>query len=128
MRSLALLFLLALGADARPPIRVQRRPATSAAAAPTVTLIDPGWGLSTGQEVTITGTGFSAGATVSIGGSACTSVVVVSATSITCTAAGPLSASPENVTVTNTDTQSGTMAGSGECQGAASDHGYCYVS
>jgi hypothetical protein len=81
------------------------------APAPTVTGIAPTSGPAAGgTAVTITGTGFGAGATVTIGGSAATSVVVVNATSITATTPAH-TAGAVNVTVTNTDLQSGSCAG-----------------
>jgi IPT/TIG domain/Carboxypeptidase regulatory-like domain/PKD-like domain len=75
----------------------------------TVTSIVPAAGSTFGgQPVTINGTGFLAGATVSIGGSAATNVVVVNSTKIT--AKTPAHAGGAvNVTVTNTDTGSGTL-------------------
>ncbi|MCI0342029.1 MAG: IPT/TIG domain-containing protein [Planctomycetales bacterium] len=78
--------------------------------APTLTSIAPVSGPTAGgTSVTLAGTGFQSGATIAIGGSAATSVVVVSATSIT--AATPSgSAGPANVTVTNPDSQSATIA------------------
>src|SRR5204862_110487 len=84
---------------------------TYLAPAPTVTGVSPASGQTTGGTAnTITGTGFTTGATVSAGGPAATSVTVVNATTITATtpahAAGAVS-----VTVTNSDVQSGTLAG-----------------
>jgi hypothetical protein len=75
----------------------------------TVTSIVPANGSSFGgQPVTINGTGFLAGATVTIGGNAATNVVVVNSTKIT--AKTPAHAGGTvNVTVTNTDTGSGTL-------------------
>jgi hypothetical protein len=85
--------------------------------APTVTSIAPNTGTANGgTAVTITGTGFLAGATVSFGGTASTGVTVVSGTSITATAPAH-SAGVVSVVVTNTDSQSGTLA-----------NGYTYVS
>jgi hypothetical protein len=79
-------------------------------AAPTVTLIAPASGPTTGSTaVTITGTAFRTGATVTIGGTAATSVVVVSATSITATTPAHV-AGAADVVVTNSDTQAGTLA------------------
>ncbi len=78
--------------------------------APTVTTISPTSGpASGGTPVTITGTGFLAGATVSLGGTAATGVTVVSSTSITATTAAH-AAGTVNVVVTNTDSQTGTLA------------------
>ena len=78
--------------------------------APTVTSVSPTFGNPAGGTlVTITGTGFVAGASVDFGSSACTGITVLSATSITCTtpahALGTVA-----VTVTNADTQSGSLA------------------
>jgi hypothetical protein len=78
--------------------------------APTVSAVAPGFGgIAGGTAITITGTGFLAGATVDLSGSACTGVTVVSATSITCTTSAH-AAGPVNVTVTNSDTQSGYLS------------------
>jgi len=68
-----------------------------------------------GQPVTINGTGFAAGATVTFGGTAATSVVVVSSIKITATTPAH-SPGAVNVTVTNTDTSTGTLV-----------NGYTYV-
>lgn len=78
--------------------------------APTVTAISPTSGsTSGGTSVTITGTGFLSGATVSIGGSPATNVVVVSSISITAKTASH-TAGAADVVVTNSDTQTGTLA------------------
>ncbi|HET7436081.1 MAG TPA: IPT/TIG domain-containing protein [Thermoanaerobaculia bacterium] len=81
---------------------------TSVAPAVTVTSVTPDHGpYLGGTPVTIAGTGFTAGATVTFGGVAATNVVVVNATSIT--AKTPAHAGGAvNVTVTNTNTSSGT--------------------
>jgi hypothetical protein len=80
-------------------------------AAPTVTALTPGTGPTTGGTgLTITGTGFQSGATVSVGGTAATGLTVVSNTSITATAP-PHSAGTVDVIVTNSDGQSGKLAG-----------------
>ena len=77
--------------------------------APTVTGISPSSGPATGgTAVTITGTGFSSGATVRLGGTTATGVTVVSSTSITATTPAH-AAGVVDVTVTNTDNQSGTL-------------------
>lgn len=81
----------------------------TAAAPPTVLVVAPTSGTTGGgTPVTITGTGFVAGATVKFGADAATSVVVVSAAQLTAVtpahAAGTVA-----VTVTNSDTQSGTL-------------------
>ncbi len=75
----------------------------------TVTSVSPTGGtIAGGSSVTINGTGFNAGATVTFGGSAATNVVVVSSIKITArTPAHTLGA--VNVTVTNTDTSTGTL-------------------
>ncbi len=78
-------------------------------AAPVVSSLSPTSGiLAGGTAITITGTGFLSGAAVSIGGSGCTSVSVSSATSITCTTPSH-AAGAVTVSVTNTDTQSGSL-------------------
>lgn len=92
---------------------------TNAYAAPTVTGITPSSG-ATGTSASITdlsGTGFRAGATVKLQKSgetaiAATNVVVVSGTQITCSVdlAGAATGAWD-VVVTNTDGQSGTLAG-----------------
>jgi len=85
--------------------------------APTVTSIAPNTGsASGGTAITITGTGFLAGATVSFGGTSASGVTVVNNTSITATAPAH-SAGVVSVVVTNTDSQSGTLA-----------NGYTYLS
>ncbi len=77
--------------------------------APTVSGITPNSGTTAGgTPVTISGTGFLAGVTVTIGGTAATGVNVVNSTSITATTPAH-SAGGVNVTVTNTDGQSGTL-------------------
>jgi hypothetical protein len=75
----------------------------------TVTTILPVNGSAAGgTSVTINGTGFATGAGVTIGGTAATNVVVVSATKIT--AKTPVhAAATVNVTVTNTDSSTGTL-------------------
>jgi hypothetical protein len=84
--------------------------------APTVTSITPNSGsASGGTAVTITGTGFLSGATVSFGGTAATGVTVVNSTSITATTAAH-AAGAVSMVITNTDSQSGTLA-----------NGYTYI-
>jgi hypothetical protein len=79
-------------------------------AAPTVSAISPNTGsTSGGTSVTITGTNFLAGASVTIGGTAATNVVVASGTSITAVT-GAHAAGVVDVTVTNADNQSGSLA------------------
>jgi len=58
--------------------------------------------------VTISGSGFVSGATVDLGGNACTGVGFVSASELTCTT--PAGTGTVDVTVTNPDTQSDTLA------------------
>ncbi len=78
-------------------------------AAPTVTSIAPAIGSTGGgTTVTLTGTGFLVGAAVSIGGASCTTSLVTS-TQILCSTAVH-AAGTADVTVTNTDTQAGTLA------------------
>ena len=79
--------------------------------APTVGSISPSSGPKTGgTPVTINGTGFVSGAAVTIGGVVATGVTFVSSTSITAiTPAG--TAGPQNVVVTNPDSQFGTLTG-----------------
>jgi len=77
--------------------------------APTVAALSPVQGSTAGgTAVTITGTNFVTGATVTIGGTAATNVVVVGSTQIT--AATPAGAAgPAMVTVTNPDSQTGSL-------------------
>ncbi len=78
--------------------------------APTVSSIAPTSGSQAGgTAVTITGTGFLSGATVKFGGTPATNVTVVSATSITATAPAH-AAGKVDVVVTNSDSQSATLA------------------
>jgi len=78
--------------------------------APTVTSISPNTGTTAGgTPVTITGTGFQSGATVTVGGTAATGVTVVSSKSITATTPAH-GAGAVDIVVTNTDSQSGTLA------------------
>lgn len=89
---------------------ITRTDAYTYRAAPVVSSISPTSGSVNGNtEVTITGTGFLAGATVTFGGPSrlCTSVVI-SATSITCRTPSN-TAGFVNVTVTNTDAQTGSL-------------------
>jgi hypothetical protein len=75
----------------------------------TVTNVSPNNGTYLGgTNVTITGTGFLAGASVTFDASAATSVVVVNSTTITAVTPAH-AAGAVNVTVTNTDTTSGTL-------------------
>src|SRR5262249_44239699 len=78
--------------------------------APTVSSVTPNIGLTGGGTgVTIAGTNFVSGATVTFGGTAATSVVVVSGTQITATTPAH-AAGAVTVTVTNPDTQSGSLS------------------
>ncbi|MGC2182388.1 MAG: IPT/TIG domain-containing protein, partial [Terriglobales bacterium] len=79
--------------------------------APTVTSISPASGTTAGgTAVSITGTGFLAGAMVKLGGTAASGVTVVNSTTISATAPAH-AAGAVSVIVTNTDSQSGTLAG-----------------
>ena len=84
--------------------------ATLAGPAPVITGVSPSTGSTAGgTSVTVSGAAFVSGATVSIAGSSCV-VSATTATSITCTTpAGTPGAS--NVTVTNPDLQTVTLAG-----------------
>jgi hypothetical protein len=76
---------------------------------PTVTSVTPTSGPDTGgTAVTITGANFVSGATVTFGGTAATGVTFVSATQIDVTTPAH-AAGAVDVTVTNPDTQSGTL-------------------
>lgn len=78
---------------------------------PTVTSVSPTEGLSSGGDtLTITGTGFLNGARVRIGTFACGTVNVISDTSLTCVTISGVTGNYD-VTVSNTDTQSGTLSG-----------------
>jgi hypothetical protein len=77
---------------------------------PVVTGLSPTSGPETGgTAITITGENFQPGATVTIGGNPCANVVVVNATTITCETP-PGTPGPVDVTVTNPDSQSDTLA------------------
>jgi hypothetical protein len=83
---------------------------TFVAPAPTITGVSPASGTTAGgSAVTLTGQNFASGARVTFGGAAATSVVVVSATQITANTP-PHAQGSVNVTVTNSDGQSGTLA------------------
>ena len=80
-------------------------------APPVVSSVSPTSGSTAGgTSITITGTGFLANATVSVGGTAASSVAVVNSTTITALTPAH-TAGTVDVTVTNTDTQSGTKTG-----------------
>jgi hypothetical protein len=79
--------------------------------APSVTGIGPSSGTpSGGTPVTITGSGFLSGATVKFGGTTATNVTVTSSSTITATTPAHASGTVD-VVVTNSDGQSGTLAG-----------------
>ncbi|MEO5974866.1 MAG: IPT/TIG domain-containing protein [Ilumatobacteraceae bacterium] len=79
-------------------------------AAPAVTAVSPNGGLPAGGTVvTISGTGFATGATVKFDGDLATSVTVNSDTSITATTPAHVVGAVA-VVVTNSDTQTGTLA------------------
>lgn len=76
---------------------------------PTVSSVDISSGSTTGGlSIAITGTGFITGATAYIGGTQCTTTTFLSATSLTCLTPAK-SAGTYNITVTNTDLQTGTL-------------------
>ena len=78
--------------------------------APTVGNVSPNTGLTTGgTAITITGTNFVAGATATVGGSPAAGVAVITSTTITATTPAH-AVGAVGVTVTNPDTQSGTLA------------------
>ena len=81
------------------------------AAAPTITFLTPNAGAVSGlNSVTINGTGFQSGAIAKFDGVACTLTAFVSSTQLTCTTpAGSLGLA--TITVTNPDSQVGTLAG-----------------
>lgn len=86
--------------------------------APTVTSVSPATSPTTGgQAITVTGTGFLTGAVVKIGTTSCASVTVVDSTTITCTTAAKAGGTYD-LTVTNTDTQVGTLTNGFAYQGA----------
>lgn len=90
--------------------KMVRMGGTAANPAPAVSSISPNAGTSVGgTPVTITGTGFLAGATVMFGGTSASDATVVNGTTITATTPAH-SAGSVNVAVTNSDTQSGTLA------------------
>src|SRR5580693_5541082 len=85
--------------------------------APTVTGVNPNNGPAAGgTPITISGTNFVTGATATLGGTAATNVVVVNSTTITAKTAAH-AAGAVTVTVTNPDTQSGSLT-----------NGYTYTS
>jgi streptogramin lyase len=85
-------------------------PLSALSQAPTVSRLVPGFGSIAGNNIVIvSGTGFAAGATVSFGGVPATSVAVVNSTSLT--AKPPAhSAGSVTVSVTNPDSQVGSLA------------------
>lgn len=79
--------------------------------APTVSSLNvTSGGIVGGTAVTLTGTGFLTGATVTFGTSPATSVVVVNPTTITCVTPSGSTGAVVSVAVTNTDSQSGSLA------------------
>ena len=79
-------------------------------AAPTISAVSPSTGtISGGTAVTVTGTGFISDAAVSIGGVTCSNIDVSSSTTLTCTT-GAHSMGTVDITVTNEDAQSATLA------------------
>jgi hypothetical protein len=82
----------------------------AAATAPSVTSLTPNSGdPAGGTQVTINGSGFASGAAVTFDGLSATSVLVINAVHLTCVTP-PHAAGAVNVTVTNPDTQTGTLA------------------
>jgi plastocyanin len=82
----------------------------AAAAAPSISTISPVSGSTAGgTAVTINGSGFGSNATVTFGGVAATNVTVNTSTSITATAPAH-AAGKVDVVVTNSDSQTGTLA------------------
>jgi copper(I)-binding protein len=78
---------------------------------PSLSGISPASGpITGGTPVTLTGTGFLAGATATFGSAAASSVVVVNSTQMTAITPA-FSAGAVSVTVTNSDSQSATLAG-----------------
>jgi hypothetical protein len=79
--------------------------------APSVTSISPtdGPALNTSYSVTITGTNFEAGAAVTINSLSASNVTVVNDTTITANTPSLAAGGPYDVSVTNTDTQTGTL-------------------
>jgi len=77
---------------------------------PTVTAISPAFGSTNGgTQVTIIGTNFQAGAAVTFGTIASPAVTVVSPSAISATVPGSASVGAVTVTVTNPDTQTGSL-------------------
>ncbi len=82
-------------------------------AAPTVTAIAPASGPNSGgTAVTVSGTNFYPGAIVTVGGNNATTVTIASSTAIACVTPSVAPAiGPQNVVVTNPDSQSATLSG-----------------
>lgn len=109
-----------------------------AAAAPVVYSILPDNGLiGGGTDIVISGTGFTTGATVQMGGTPATNVTVVSGSTITATSPAHTTGLV-NITVTNPDTQAGTLTNGYEymdnappnlnyCEGYQTLYGDTYV-
>jgi subtilisin family serine protease len=86
---------------------------------PVVTNANPNHGPTDGgTEVTVSGSNFKAGATVTFGGAVASDVTVLSSSQITCTTP-PHFPETVDVTVVNTDTQSGTLLRAFTYQSAA---------
>jgi hypothetical protein len=119
-------MLFILNSNGVPSVASSVLLSSSTAPAPTVSSVSPNSGtISGGTGVAITGTGFHAGATVSLGGTAATGVTVVNSSSITATTPAH-AAGAANVVVTNSDSQSGTLAG-GYTYTSASGSGISFV-
>ncbi len=78
-------------------------------AAPSITSVNPTAGaLAGGTTLTINGSGFFGSSTITVGGSTCASVNLITANQLTC--ALPAGSGSASITVTNPDTQAGTLA------------------
>lgn len=107
--SFVLVLLAVLIVQLRSPVAAGPALASNAAAAPTVTAVNPRSGPTTGfTGVTITGTDFVAGATVTFGGASATDVTVVNPTTMTATTPAH-AAGAVDVVVTNPDMQAATL-------------------
>ncbi|KAJ4455550.1 putative Light-harvesting LHII; alpha subunit B / Histone protein [Paratrimastix pyriformis] len=87
---------------------------------PSLTVVSPATGpLAGGQLVTVVGTGLRAGVLVTLGGAACTGVALGSgSSSLTCTTPAGAAAGLVDVTLTNSDLTSATLAAAYAYQGA----------
>jgi hypothetical protein len=98
------------GGAARPPC----------SSAPTIASISPTFGpLGGGTLVTIVGTNFSTGASVKFGVAAASSVLVTTSTTLTARSPSSASSATVAVSVTNSDAQTGALAGAFTYGGAA---------